>query len=296
MRDIEEPNAAIRRGSTSGRRAQPVERGVDGGLGVVAEPVRMTWALAVARVVEREHAVAVAREHADVGGDPPATAAGAVAEEHGRPVAGRMFSSGNAIFSSFGIGTIIVVGVAMVGSLTFLPAVLSNLAQKGWLEKGRVPFVAKRRHQNKGESRVWTAILDRVLARPVVSVVLAGGLLVALSIPALGMQFKEPGTEGMSRSEPIIQTLDRIDAAFPGGSVPATVVVKAKDVTTPEVQDAIKQLHDKAIATGELSEPSNVDISPDKTVALVSLSVKGKGTDSASDHSLEVLRNDVVPA
>ena len=173
-----------------------------------------------------------------------------------------MFFSGNAIFSSFGIGTIIVVGVAMVGSLTFLPAVLSYLGQKGWLEKGRVPYIAKRRHKNKGESRVWNAILTRVLARPVVSVVLAGGLLVALSIPALGMQFKEAGTEGLSRSQPIIQTLDRIDAAFPGGSVPASVVVKAKDVTTPEVQTAIKQLHDKAIATGELSEPSSVDDQP----------------------------------
>jgi uncharacterized membrane protein YdfJ with MMPL/SSD domain len=207
-----------------------------------------------------------------------------------------MFLSGNAIFSSFGVGTILVVGVAMVGSLTFLPAVLSYLGQKGWLEKGRVPYIAKRRHKTKGESRVWNTILDRVLARPVVSVILAGGLLVALSIPALGMQFKEPGTEGMSRSQPIIQTLDRIDAAFPGGSAAANVVVKAKDVTAPEVQTAIKQLHDEAIATGELSEPSGVDVNPDKTVAVVSLSVKGKGTDAASERSLQVLRDEVVPA
>jgi uncharacterized membrane protein YdfJ with MMPL/SSD domain len=207
-----------------------------------------------------------------------------------------MFFSGNAIFSSFGIGTILVVGVAMIGSLTFLPAVLSYLGQKGWLEKGRLPYIAKRRHKNKGESRVWGAILNRVLARPVVSVILAGGLLVGLSIPALGMQFKEPGTEGMSRSEPIIQTLDRIDAAFPGDTLPASVVIKAKDVTTPEVQGAIKQLHDKAIATGQLSEPSSVEINPDKTVAMVSLSIKGKGTDAASNRSLEVLRDDVVPA
>ncbi len=207
-----------------------------------------------------------------------------------------MFFSGNAIFSSFGIGTILVVAVAVIGSLTFLPAVLSYLGQKGWLEKGRVPYIAKRRAKNHGESRVWNAILTRVLARPLVSVTLAGGLLVALSIPALGMQFKEAGTEGLSRSEPIIQTLDRIDAAFPGDTMPASVVVKAKDVTTPEVQTAIKDLHDKAIATGELSEPSSVTISPDKTVAQVSLAIKGKGTDEASNRSLEVLREDVVPA
>jgi uncharacterized membrane protein YdfJ with MMPL/SSD domain len=208
-----------------------------------------------------------------------------------------MFFSGNPIFSSFGVGTIIVVGVAMIGSLTFLPATLSYLGQKGWLEKGRVPYVAKRRHKNKGESRVWNAILTRVLKRPVLSVVLAGGLLVALSLPALNMQFKDPGTDGMSRSgTPILQTLDRIDAAFPGGSVPATVVIKAKDVTSPQVQTAIKQLQKQAIGTGQLSEPSSVDINPDKTVATVNLAVKGNGTDAASNHSIEVLREDVVPA
>jgi RND superfamily putative drug exporter len=110
------------------------------------------------------------------------------------------------------------------------------------------------------------------------------------------MQFKEPGTEGMSRSQPIIQTLDRVDAAFPGGSAPATVIVKAKDVTTPEVQSAIKDLHDTAIATGKLSEPSGVDVNPAGTVAVVSLAVDGKGTDAASDESVRVLREEVVPA
>jgi uncharacterized membrane protein YdfJ with MMPL/SSD domain len=207
-----------------------------------------------------------------------------------------MFFSGNPIFTSFGIGTILVVGVAVLGSLTVLPAMLSYLGQKGWLEKGRVPYVAKRRHRNGGESRMWGAILDRVLKRPLVSAIAAGGILVALSVPALGMQFKEPGTEGMSRTEPIMQTLDRIDAAFPGGTVPAITVVKAKDVTTPEVKTAIADLQEKAIATGKLSEPTFVDISPDKTVAQVGIAVDGKGSDAASERSLEVLREDVVPA
>jgi uncharacterized membrane protein YdfJ with MMPL/SSD domain len=207
-----------------------------------------------------------------------------------------MFFSGNPIFVSFGIGTIIVVGVAVAGSLTVLPALLSLLGENGWLEKGRVPWVAKRRHHSGGESRAWRAILDRVLARPLISVLAAGGLLIALSVPALGMELKAPGTEGIARSEPIMRTLDRLDAAFPGGSLPATTVIKAKDVTTPEVQTAIKALHDEAIATGRLSEPSAVEINPDKTVAIVSLAIDGKGTDAASNRSIDILRNDVVPA
>ena len=122
---------------------------------------------------------------------------------------------------------------------------LAFLSRKNWLEKGRVPFIAKRRHATKGESRVWGAILTRVLKRPLLSTVIAGGLLVALSIPALGMQFKNPGFDGYSRSQPVIQTHDRLQAAFPGGAVPATVVIKAEDVTAAPVQAAIEQLHDR---------------------------------------------------
>jgi uncharacterized membrane protein YdfJ with MMPL/SSD domain len=210
-------------------------------------------------------------------------------------MAGLLFA-GNPIFVGFGVGTMLVVAVAMLGSLTFLPAMLSFLGRKNWLEKGRVPYITKRRHAAKGESRVWAAILSRVLRRPLVSTLIAGGLLVALSVPALGIQFKNPGFDGYSRSQPVIQTYDRLQAAFPGGAVPATTVIKAADVTAAPVRAAIGQLHDRALATGELSEPFRVEINPDKTVAVVALSVKGSGTDAASEHSLEVLRNDVVPA
>jgi uncharacterized membrane protein YdfJ with MMPL/SSD domain len=210
-------------------------------------------------------------------------------------MAGLLFA-GNPIFVGFGIGTMLVVAVAMLGSLTFLPAMLAFLSRKNWLEKGRVPYISKRRHAAKGQSRVWAAILSRVLARPLVSTVLAGGLLVGLCIPALGIQFKDPGFDGYSRSQPVIQTHDRLQAAFPGGAVPATVVIEATDVTAAPVQAAIRQLHDRALATGELSEPSRVEISPDKTVAAVALSVQGRGTDAASERSLEILRSEVVPA
>jgi RND superfamily putative drug exporter len=173
---------------------------------------------------------------------------------------------------------------------------LSYLGQKGWLEKGRVPYIAKRRHRNNGESRFWNAILDRVLRRPLVSALLAGGLLVALSIPALGMTLKDPGTEGMDRSQPIVQTMDRIDDAFPGGSIPAMAVIKAKDVTAPDVQAAIADMKEQALATGKLHEPVTVDISPDKTVANVNFAIDGEGTDAASEASLAALREDVAPA
>jgi uncharacterized membrane protein YdfJ with MMPL/SSD domain len=207
-----------------------------------------------------------------------------------------MFLAGNAVFVSFGIGTILVVGVAMLGSVTVLPAMLSFLSRKGWVEKGRVPWVAKRRHKTKGESKVWGAILDRVLKRPLVSAIVAGGLLAALTIPAFSMHTVNPGVTGLPRDLEVMQAYDRIDAAFPGDGVPAVTVVKAADVTTPEVQGAIDDLQRQAIATGKLHKPVDIDISPDKTVATVGLAVDGTGTDAASERSLAVLRDQVVPA
>ena len=64
-------------------------------------------------------------------------------------MAGLLFA-GNPIFVGFGVGTMLVVAVAMLGSLTFLPAMLAFLSRKDWLEKGRVPYITKRRHADQG--------------------------------------------------------------------------------------------------------------------------------------------------
>ena len=210
-------------------------------------------------------------------------------------MAGLLFA-GNPIFVGFGIGTMLVVAVALLGSMTFLPAMLAFLSRKNWLEKGRVPWVTKRRHQAKGESRVWGAIISRVLKRPLR--VDGAGRRAARRArhPGARDPVQGAGYDGYSRSQPVIQTYDRLQAAFPGGAIPAMTVIKAKDVTAAPVQAAIKQLHDRALASGRLSEPSTVEVSPDKTVAVVGLSVQGNGTDAASERSLATLRSEVVPA
>ena len=98
-----------------------------------------------------------------------------------------MLLSGSAVFVSFAIGTIAVVAAAVVGSLTFLPAMLAWLGTKGWTEKGRVPYVGKLRHRTGDRSRTWGWILDRVTGAPDDLGGAATALLVALALPALGM-------------------------------------------------------------------------------------------------------------
>jgi uncharacterized membrane protein YdfJ with MMPL/SSD domain len=205
-----------------------------------------------------------------------------------------MFFAGSIVFQSFAVGTILVVGVAVIGSLTVLPAVLSKLGDK--VEKGRVPIIGRMRHRNHGESRVWGWILDRVLRRPVVSLVVAGGLLVALAIPALNMHTVNPGVAALPKDLEVMKVYDRIQAAFPGGPLPAIVAVQADDVTTPEIQAGIKAMSDRALDSGQMSEPVTTDTSPDKTVEVVNIPMDGNGTDDVSGAALATLRDSVIPA
>src|SRR5215208_5553431 len=143
-----------------------------------------------------------------------------------------MYFAGDSTFISFGTGTILVVAVAMIGSLTVLPATLAALGDK--VEKGRIPFLSRVKSSG-GESRAWSAIIDRTMRRPKVAVALSAGLLIAMTLPVLGMHTELPGFESYSRSIPEMKTYDRIQAAFPGGPAPSVVVVEADDVTSPKV-------------------------------------------------------------
>jgi uncharacterized membrane protein YdfJ with MMPL/SSD domain len=204
-----------------------------------------------------------------------------------------MFFTGHATFVSFAVGTMLVVAVAMIGSLTVLPAMLSALGPR--VEKGRVPLLGRVRARRGTESRAWGFVLDRVLRRPLVFAALATALLVALAIPALGMKTANSGIEDLPRDLPIMQTYDRLQAAFPGGQIPAVVAVTANDVTAPAVRDAIGALRDEAVASEQFEQPTLVTVSDDKTVAAVELPIVGDGTDARSEAALEELRGEIVP-
>ena len=202
-----------------------------------------------------------------------------------------MFFTGNA-FASFGLATMIVVAVAMMGSLTVLPAVLSKLGDN--VDRLRVPFVRRLRRPD-GEGRIWGAIVDRVLKRPVLSAVVAGGLLVALALPALQLRIAEAGVDSFPQDLPVMQTFNRLQAAFPGTEIPANVVVEAPNVDAPAVRGAIEELKRRALATGVMHEPIDVDVNEDGTVANIAIPIDGAGTDTASGAALAALRSEIVP-
>jgi RND superfamily putative drug exporter len=183
-----------------------------------------------------------------------------------------------------------VVAVAMIGSLTVLPALLSKLGDR--VEKGRIPFLHRLRRKD-GESRVWGAVLDRVLRRPVVSVVAAAAVLVALTAPAFTLNTTTTSTDDISIPE--IEPVKRFDRAFPGGNEPASIAIQAQDVTSKPVSEAIAELQRKALASGQMGNPMDVEVNDDGTVAVVTMTLAGKGTDDVSNAALTTLRDELLP-
>jgi uncharacterized membrane protein YdfJ with MMPL/SSD domain len=203
-----------------------------------------------------------------------------------------MFLTGDATFASFGLATIIVVALAMFGSLTVLPALLSRLGDR--VDRLHVPLVGRLRRED-GEGRVWGAIVDRVLRRPVLSAVLAGGLLLALAAPALQLRMATPGPDTFPQSLAVVKTYNRMQQAFPGTALPANVVVKAPNLNAPSVRNAIDDLEHRALASGRMHEPITVDMNADGTVANITVPIDGKGTDAVSHAALAELREEIVP-
>jgi RND superfamily putative drug exporter len=205
-----------------------------------------------------------------------------------------MYLAGAPTFQSFATGTILVVAVAVIGSLTVLPAVLAWLGDR--VEKGRIPYLSKRRRWNAGESSAWSRILNPALRHPVIAVVLAAGGLVFLAIPAFSLHTATPGVQTLPQNLGVIKTYNRIQASFPGGPIPAEVVVHADDVKSLQVVGAINSLRARATASPDFKQPITTTVSPDHTVEVVEIPVAGDGSDARSTSAVAKLRDELIPA
>jgi uncharacterized membrane protein YdfJ with MMPL/SSD domain len=202
-----------------------------------------------------------------------------------------MYFGGAATFISFATGTIMVVAIAVLGSLTVLPAVLSKLGDR--VNKGRVPFLKP--EKRTGEPRAWSWVLDRVLKRPLVSAIAAVSVLVVLAIPVFHIHTADSGVDGLPRSIGIMKTYDRMQAAFPGEQFSADIVLQGDNLDKGQVQAAAQQLRGIARDSDQFNEPVTIDRSPDGKVAVIEVPLAGSGSDDTSLNAVKSLRSDVVP-
>jgi RND superfamily putative drug exporter len=232
-----------------------------------------------------------------------------------------MLLAGSKIFTSIGVGTMIVVFSSMIGSVTVLPAILAKLGDR--VERGVVAVAAatvlmvlrplrrrpswlirlrerqtflRRLKGDRTESRVWGWILRPVLRFPAISAALAVAVLVVLALPVRGIHTKLLSFTDLPRDIPIVKTFIEIQRAFPGAQTPAQVVVEAPNVRAPEVQAAISKLERRALATGQMFQPIRQFVNPSGTVVRVEVPLAGNGDDARAVAALKTLRSEVVPS
>jgi RND superfamily putative drug exporter len=205
--------------------------------------------------------------------------------------------SGNVVFSSMAVGTMLVVAVAVLGSLTVLPAVLSLLGDL--VDRPRIPLLHRLR--SRGAGRFWPAVMRVVLAKPLVSLLLAGTAMATLALPALGMRLGEAGADSLPRSIPVMRTYDAMTAAFPQSGFAHTVVVWSdtnKPLDKAAVRTGVAAMVSDANHTGRFADlgDARVDFAPDGRTAQVDLAMTGDFNTDRSKQSLALLRDHLAPA
>jgi len=209
-------------------------------------------------------------------------------------LAGLLFT-GIDMFTGFAIGTMTVVGVAVVGSLTALPAVLSLLGP--WADRGRIPFLGKARTR-ADRSRLWGALVTRVVRRPVIWGGVSVLALAALALPALSMRLGSPSID-LPSNLPVVRTLALIQRDFPGGPAPAQVVVAGPGASSQQMASALAELKEAARSGGPIHGPVTALPVDAGHGALISVPLAGasSGNSNGADATsgLLALRNQILP-
>jgi putative drug exporter of the RND superfamily len=205
-----------------------------------------------------------------------------------------LFILGDSTFNSLAVGSIIVVAVAVLGSITVLPALLAKLGR--WVDRPRVPIL----HRVVGRMRpgsISGRVLRPVVKHPAVSLLLATVVVVLLAIPALGMKTHSGNLETLPSSIPEAKTMQDLSKAFPSEGTTADLVVRAD----PSQQDDVAAALAKVEAAAEKSplfraSGTEVQVSEDGTVSVLTLAMPFKESDDRVDTAIKEIRSDLAPS
>ncbi|MFF2806352.1 MMPL family transporter [Streptomyces sp. NPDC058000] len=208
-----------------------------------------------------------------------------------------LYLATDVIFSSLATGTILVVAVAMVSSLTVLPALLVKVGRRTERRASRgKPVRAKRAEAETG--RVFGALLRPAQKHPARTLCVSVLVMLALAAPALGLKLVDPGKDTFSRGIPAMQVYDRLNAAFPELLVKHVVVARSTPDRAAQVQHALAGLGRRAQADplfARDAEPA-VRTSADGRVSVLELAVPFPAPSAEAIESLDHIRRDYLPA
>jgi RND superfamily putative drug exporter len=206
-----------------------------------------------------------------------------------------LYVIGGATFNSLATGSILVVAIAVLGSITVLPALLARLGR--WVDRPRVPFLW-RLNRRIGRGGISRRILAPVVRRPLAALVVSTLAVLALALPAVGMKIHSGTLETLPSSIPAAKTAQAMAEEFPVEGASATLAVKADASERAEVERALNQLNDAAIGTGEFVETGRtlVETSADGTISVLRLAMPYDESDERVDDAIEQLREELALA
>ncbi len=195
-------------------------------------------------------------------------------------------------FQSFAVGAILVVAATVLAALTLLPAVLSLLGDRvNWLT---LPLIG-RRAETESTGGVWGWITKVVTARPVISVLLTGGLLIALALPVLNLNLGNNGISMLPEDSDQRHAFAVLNEEFSDGVLTGDIVIDTPDVNAPAVQSGIADLT-VSLDEDEFFGSSELEMNEAGDLALLTVAMPGDFSSPESESALKRLRNDYIPA
>jgi putative drug exporter of the RND superfamily len=196
------------------------------------------------------------------------------------------------IFRSLAAGAILVGIVSVIAALTLLPAVLALLGDR--VNALRIPYFGRAAEHAGREGRFWGAIVDRVMRRPLASLVLAAGLLLALAAPVLALDTGTSGAATLPDRFESKQGYLLLREEFPRESTEPVEIAVAGDVDTPAVRDALARLEQELAHRPIFGEPT-VEANDAGTVARLNVPIAGNPDGEAAIEAVRELRSEAVP-
>jgi RND superfamily putative drug exporter len=206
-----------------------------------------------------------------------------------------MYMTDNSQFTAVATACILVVAVAVIGSLTVLPAVLAKLGR--WVDRPRIPFLWRLTARRAGRPRFWSVVLRPALRHPLGTLIVAVGILVSLAIPAFSMNLKLTSEADLPRSIPIMQSYDRMTTAFPSTGATHLIAVRAPATELPKVKAELSDLFARAAKDSRFASDRTPEMrtSADGRVTTMEIGIRGTSDSPQAYTTLDTLRGTLVP-
>ncbi len=200
-----------------------------------------------------------------------------------------LFIIDDPIFRSMAVGTIAVVLISVIGSLTFLPAILAIFGNG--INWGRVPYFGRERDEGGG---FWSVVVKGVMSRPAIFAIIVTAILLVAAYPVLHFKLGENDLSAFPEKLEGVQAVKVLNEKWPTGTtLKLTVVITEAD--QPETKAAIEKFRVEALKVKGLSEPVNYYVASNGKVGQLNFTQGGSENDQINQDAVTKLRTEVVP-